>query len=70
MAKEFKSSGVPRGPKKPAKVKLSLYPLDLETALGAALLTGVASRDKAKNSRFKSVEKPKRNPRKNDPQRD
>ena len=67
MTKAFKSLAHSKRPKKPAKGKLSLYPLDLETALGAALLTGVATRDKAKTPHLKSVDKPKRNPRKNAP---
>jgi hypothetical protein len=39
MPKNFKSVSKKR-PKKPAKEGLSLYPLSLEAALGAALKTG------------------------------
>ena len=67
MAKQLKSSKPAVAVKKPAKGKLSLYPLSLETALGAALQTGVSPRDKSKNRRLKSVDKPPRKTRKDPP---
>jgi hypothetical protein len=58
MSKEFKSLGRQK-PKKLAKGKLSLYPLDLETAMGAALKTGVAPKTVSIDRRQKPVEKPR-----------
>lgn len=46
--KSIKNIAAKKAPKKAAKTRLSLYPLDLETALGAALKTGVPAR-KAKS---------------------
>jgi hypothetical protein len=57
MAKRFKSSVHKRAPEMAEKRKLSLYPLTLETALGAALLTGPPPKDVAKKRGKKSVDK-------------
>jgi hypothetical protein len=65
MANDLKSEGRSNASKKPTKGKLSLYPLSLETALGSALQTGGAPRDKAKKQYLKSVDNAVRKPRKN-----
>lgn len=57
MAKDLKSSSGSERAKRPKKGKLSLFPLSLESALGAALLTGPPPRDEVKEYAKKPVDK-------------
>jgi hypothetical protein len=64
MANRFKSTAQGKMAKQPKKRTLTLYPLTLETALGAALLTGPPPRDASEKARKKPVDKVKRLTRK------
>jgi hypothetical protein len=56
MAKSLKGSTKASPPRKPTK-KLSLYPLDLETALGAALRADPPKANSQNNRKNKTNEK-------------